>query len=324
MLITHLPVLQVVAPLIAAPVCLLLSRPRHAWVFTLFVTSCVFAIALLILQQVHTGNTLSYALGAWGAPWGIEYRIDMLSALLVLIIATIGLVVMLYARTSVGREIAAHSTGRFYASFLLCLTGLLGIVVTGDAFNLFVFLEISSLSCYVLISLGPTRRALTAAFQYLVMGTIGATFILIGVGLLYMMTGTLDMVDLAVRLQDVTDTRTIRVAFAFITVGVSLKLALFPLHLWLPNAYALGRHLCTAALFLYGVWRAFLIRDNECRRYPPGTGGRRHAGCITGRRLPGKYQTHAGVLESCSYRLHRAWYQPCEQCGPYRRDAAYL
>jgi multicomponent Na+:H+ antiporter subunit D len=239
-------VLQVVAPLIAAPVCLLLSRPRHAWVFTLFVTSCVFATALLILQQVHTGNTLSYALGAWGAPWGIEYRIDMVSALLVLIIATIGLVVMLYARTSVGREIAAHSTGRFYASFLLCLTGLLGIVVTGDAFNLFVFLEISSLSCYVLISLGPTRRALTAAFQYLVMGTIGATFILIGVGLLYMMTGTLDMVDLAVRLQDVTDTRTIRVAFAFITVGVSLKLALFPLHLWLPNAYAFSPSMISA------------------------------------------------------------------------------
>jgi multicomponent Na+:H+ antiporter subunit D len=246
MLITHLPVLQVVAPLVAAPVCLLLNRPGYVWIFTLFVTACVFAGALLILEQVLGGTTLSYALGAWGAPWGIEYRIDTVAALLVLVIASAGLVVMPYARNSIGREIAADNTGRFYACFLLCLSGLLGIVITADAFNLFVFLEISSLSCYVLISLGPSRRALTASFQYLVMGTIGATFILIGVGLLYMMTGTLNMADLAIRLQGVADTRTIRVAFAFITVGVSLKLALFPLHLWLPNAYAFSPSMVSA------------------------------------------------------------------------------
>ena len=81
--------------------------------------------------------------------------------------------------------------------YLLCLTGLLGITITGDAFNLFVFLEISSLSSYVLISLGCDRRALAAAFRYLIMGTIGATFYVIGVGMLYMMTGTLNMADLA-------------------------------------------------------------------------------------------------------------------------------
>jgi len=134
----------------------------------------------------------------------------------------------------------------FYTCYLLCLTGLLGIVVTGDAFNLFVFLEISSLSSYVLISLGSKRRALTAAYQYLVMGTIGATFILISIGLLYMMTGTLNMADLAQRLPDVADTRTIRVAFAFMTVGVSIKLALFPLHIWLPNAYTFAPSVVTA------------------------------------------------------------------------------
>ena len=134
----------------------------------------------------------------------------------------------------------------FYTCYLLCLTGLLGVVVTGDAFNLFVFLEISSLSSYVLISLGSSRRALTAAYQYLVMGTIGATFILIGIGLLYMMTGTLNMLDISQRLPEVADTRTIRVAFAFVTVGVSIKLALFPLHIWLPNAYTFAPSVVTA------------------------------------------------------------------------------
>ena len=84
--------------------------------------------------------------------------------------------------------------------YLLCLTGLLGIAITGDAFNAFVFLEISSLSTYVLIALGRDRRALLAAFQYLIMGTIGATFYVIGVGLLYLLTGSLNMVDIAARL----------------------------------------------------------------------------------------------------------------------------
>ncbi|MDS4042314.1 MAG: monovalent cation/H+ antiporter subunit D family protein, partial [Candidatus Competibacter sp.] len=131
---------------------------------------------------------------------------------------------------------------------LLCLTGLLGITITGDAFNLFVFLEISSLSSYVLIGIGRDRRALTAAYQYLIMGTIGATFILIGIGLLYVLTGTLNMGDLASRIPAVADTRTVHAAFAFLTVGVSLKLALFPLHLWLPNAYAYAPSAVTAFL----------------------------------------------------------------------------
>ena len=146
--------------------------------------------------------------------------------------------VSIFAKRSVASEIETHSQGLFYTAWLLCLTGLLGITITGDAFNLFVFLEISSLSSYVLIAMGNDRKALTAAYQYLIMGTIGATFILIGIGLLYMLTGTLNMLDMAQRLVAVSDSRTARTGFAFLTVGLGLKIALFPLHLWLPNAYA--------------------------------------------------------------------------------------
>ncbi len=233
----HLLILQVIIPLVSAPVCLLLRGDRAAWAFTLTVSWAVLANALLLLNTVLAAGSLSYAIGAWAGPFGIEYRVDTASAFVVLIVASVGAVVLPFAYKSVRHEIPAERIGLFYTCFLLCLTGLLGIVVTGDAFNLFVFLEISSLSSYTLISLGRDRRALTAAFQYLVMGTIGATFILVGVGLMYMMTGTLNMADLAERLSPVADTRTVRAAFAFLTVGVSLKLALFPLHLWLPNAY---------------------------------------------------------------------------------------
>jgi multicomponent Na+:H+ antiporter subunit D len=234
----HAPALQVALPLAAAPLCLLLRSPRLAWALATAVSWSALGIALLLARQVMLSGPLSYALGDWAAPLGIEYRIDMASALMLLIITSIGALVTPFALRSVEHELRPDSIGLFYTCYLLCLTGLLGIVVTGDTFNLFVFLEISSLSSYVLISQGYSRRALTAAYQYLVMGTIGATFILIGIGLLYMMTGTLNMADLAQRLPALSDSRTIRVAFAFITVGVSLKLALFPLHLWLPNAYA--------------------------------------------------------------------------------------
>ena len=243
---SNLPALQVVIPLVAAPVCLLLRKPGYNWACALGVNWAVLVIGILQVRYVLAKGTLSYAIGAWAAPWGIEYRVDMAGALMVLVITAVGAMVMLFARRSIRHEIPAKLTGLFYTCYLLCLTGLLGIVVTGDAFNLFVFLEISSLSSYVLISLGRSRRALTAAYQYLVMGTIGATFILISVGLLYMMTGTLNMTDLSRHLTAVADTRTIQVAFAFMTVGVSIKLALFPLHLWLPNAYTFAPSVVSA------------------------------------------------------------------------------
>ena len=233
----HLPVLQVVLPLVAAPLCLLLMRSVWAWLLAFIVSLAALVISIVLLREVYAGEVLSYAIGGWAAPWGIEYRVDAVNAFILIIVTAISVVALMFAKTSVAQEVAGDKQGLFYTAWLLCLTGLLGIAVTGDAFNLFVFLEISSLSSYVLIGLGQDRRALTASFQYLVMGTIGATFILIGIGLLYMVTGTLNMMDLAARLAVLGDSRTVKTALAFLTVGIGLKLALFPLHLWLPNAY---------------------------------------------------------------------------------------
>ena len=248
MISPHLPALQVVLPLIAAPLLVVIRRPALVWGLSVAVTWLCFAIAVGLLIQVMDSGPISYRIGDWAAPWGIEYRVDEIGGLVLVIVSGIGAVCMLFARASVEHEIADDRIYLFYAMYLLCLTGLLGIAITGDAFNLFVFLEISSLSSYVLISLGDKRRALTAAYRYLVMGTIGATFYLIGVGLMYMMTGTLNMADLADRLPAVAETRTVLAALAFLTVGLSLKLALFPLHTWLPNAYAYAPSVVTVFL----------------------------------------------------------------------------
>jgi len=244
--LAHLPILQVIVPLMAAPACLILRRPQLVWMFTLLASTIAFIISILLLQQVMQTGTISYDLGGWSPPWGIEYRIDKLNAFIALIISGVSTVVLVAAHTSIEKEIPQEKHTLFYILYLLSLTGMLGIVTTGDAFNVFVFLEISSLSAYSLIALGRDRRALWASFQYLIMGTIGATFILIGIGLMYQMTGTLNMVDLATRLPEVAETRTVTTAYVFFIVGVCLKLALFPLHLWLPNAYAHAPSIVTA------------------------------------------------------------------------------
>jgi multicomponent Na+:H+ antiporter subunit D len=233
----QLPALLIVIPLLAAPLAAALPSKRLPWLLATAVSWLVLAIAVGLLAEVLSTGPISYTMGGWEPPWGIELRIDALNALIVLIVAGIGAVVTPFAGPSAAAEVGPRGLALFYCLFLLTYTGLLGIAVTGDIFNMFVFLEISSLSSYALIALGRDRRALTAAYQYLIMGTIGATFFLIGVGLLYSLTGTLNIADLAARLPGVSGTRTAHTAFAFLVAGIGLKLALFPVHLWLPNAY---------------------------------------------------------------------------------------
>ena len=232
--------MQVVIPLIGALLAGFLRRGATAFAVTLIVSWMMPVIAGAMLWQVLTTGPISYHLGGWAPPWGIEYRVDLLNAFVLVLVSTIGAVIIPSARRSVAFELEERREAWFYCMYLLCLTGLLGIAVTGDAFNAFVFLEISSLSTYVLIALGADRRALLSSFQYLIMGTIGATFYVIGVGLLYLLTGTLNMVDIASRLGPIATQNfpAMVTALAFLTVGISLKLALFPLHVWLPNAYA--------------------------------------------------------------------------------------
>lgn len=242
----HLPALQVVLPLLGAPLAVLLRRPRLAWGVAALASVLSFVIAVSLAVKVVDTGPISYALGSWPPPWGIEYRVDALAAFVLVLVSGIAVLLLPYAWTSVAAEVPEDHVYLFYAMFCLCLGGLLGIVVTGDVFNLFVFIEIASLSSYVLIALARQRRALFAAYQYLVIGTIGATFYVIGIGLLYLCTGTLNMADIAERLVTLGQLRPVLAALAFITVGIGIKLALFPLHQWLPDAYAFAPSAVTA------------------------------------------------------------------------------
>jgi multicomponent Na+:H+ antiporter subunit D len=247
-LVFHLPVLQVLLPLLAAPLCFLLRREAIVRPFTIVISFLCFAISMNLLGQVIDGDILVYEFGGWSRPYGIEYRVDILNAFVLVVVSGISAIVFSVGPGQARRRIPEGRDYLFYSATLLCLTGLLGVTITGDVFNIFVFLEISSLSSYILIALGQNRRALMAAYSYLIMGTIGATFFLIGIGLMYQLTGTLNMVDMAQRLQAVGPTRGVFVALAFVVVGISTKLAVFPLHQWLPNAYSFAPPLVSAFL----------------------------------------------------------------------------
>jgi multicomponent Na+:H+ antiporter subunit D len=243
-----LPALLIAVPLLSAALCVILRRARWAFALAVVVTWGVFIDAAYLLHRVWVSGPISYALGGWRPPWGIELRVDLLNALVLVIVTGICAIVVTAAPSSLAQEVPRRKHYLFYAAYLLCMTGLAGMTITGDAFNIFVFLEISSLSSYALISQGTTPKALTSAFQYLVMGTIGGTFILLGIGMLYMVTGTLNIVDMGVQLQQVGPSRTVLVALACIGVGTGVKLAIFPLHTWLPNAYTYAPAIVTAFL----------------------------------------------------------------------------
>lgn len=244
----HLLILQVLLPLLAAPICVIIRHKSLTWLITLCTSYLSLAIACLLFTEITTVGTLTYQLGGWPAPGGIEYHLDKLTAYVLLIVNIVAVVTLTCGKASLENEIASDRLALFYTAFLLNLTGLLGIIMTGDAFNLFVFIEISSLSSYAMISVSRDRRALYASFQYLIMGTIGASFILIAVGLLYSITGTLNINDLYQRLPALSNHATLMTALAFFTIGIGLKAAIFPLHLWLVNAYTYSPSIVSAFL----------------------------------------------------------------------------
>lgn len=249
--IIHGPALIIILPLLVAALSALSPSEKLSWGATLATTLISVGIAAAVLQNVLYHGPMHYNMGGWAPPKGISLYVDAVNAPVLLLISAVAVLCTIYALPSVGAEVEPKKRGAFYAAFLISFAGLLGMVATGDAFNVFVFLEVSSISTYVLVAMGASRdrRALTSAYNYLIMGSIGATFFVIGIGFLYMQTGTLNMIDIARVLQDGgMDSRVTQVAFAFIIVGLGLKLAMFPLHLWLPGAYAYAPSFVTAFL----------------------------------------------------------------------------
>jgi multicomponent Na+:H+ antiporter subunit D len=234
---SQLPILVVAIPLLFSLMIPVVGWWKRSWCHPLV----VIALALSLISSLGVGfrvvaeGPLRYFLGGWEPPWGIEYYVDHLGAFMILVLTFISLMAAIYSKRSIERELPGREP-LFYCVYLLLITGLLGIVVTGDMFNLYVFLEIASLTAYALISVGE-KEAAFSAFRYVIVGTIGACFYLLGVGYLYIVTGSLNMADLSQVLPGLYHSRVVLVAFGFLLIGIAMKMALFPLHMWLPDAY---------------------------------------------------------------------------------------
>jgi multicomponent Na+:H+ antiporter subunit D len=232
----HLYVLA--APLLTAFAVNLLGRVSRAWIGPLALGALGFSTlgALLTLLRVLRDGGYRYTVGNWQPPFGIELVVDPLSALMLLLVSAVALLATFSALKSVVNELPGQEH-LFFTLYLILIAGLLGLVLTGDAFNLYVLLEITSITTYGLIAMGKGRAALSS-FNYIIMGSIGACFYLLGVGYLYILTGTLNMADIARILPGLAAPAAVATAFAFLMVGLWVKMAFFPLHGWLPNAYS--------------------------------------------------------------------------------------
>ncbi|MCB9800440.1 MAG: monovalent cation/H+ antiporter subunit D family protein [Candidatus Omnitrophica bacterium] len=244
----HLPVFIFIAPFLSAFIVPFLRKSRSA---TQLLTATALAFSsfcsLKALCVVSHSGPIEYALGGWAPPYGIEWRLDCLNALMCFLISTIALVVILATGPSVKKEIPRSYT-TYYVLVLLHLTGLLGMALTHDLFNLFVFLEVASLTGYALIASGDSRRGNVASFKYLLIGTIGASFYLLGIGYLYAATGTLNMGDMGIRIHAVIQSRSVFLGVVFVLLGLLIKMGLFPFHGWLPDAYTYASNSATALI----------------------------------------------------------------------------
>ncbi len=215
-----------------------------------FIANAALLAALLstvvVLNLVVRHGSLDYHLGGWAPPWGIAFRVDTLNALMGTLTASLFFLVGISSKRNVPRELPYKETP-FYALFLLLFTGLMGMIFTGDLFNLYVFLEVGSLTAYALIAMGEPG-AMVASFRYLIMGTVGASWYLLGVGYLYITTGSLNMADVARILPGIGASKAVLSGFAFLLIGIAIKMALFPVHMWLPDAYTKAPSTVSAAI----------------------------------------------------------------------------
>ena len=239
-LIKNLPIIVVLCPLMTSLLVVLIPNIFFSWGLTTLSTFLTFLFSILLYQEIQIHSNISYALGKWMPPIGIEYIIDKVAIIPVIIISGISFIATIFAYKIMPEEIEKKSISKVYSLWLLAIAGLLGLVTTGDAFNLFVFLEISSLASVALVAMGAQKdkQALVAAYNYLIIGAVGATLYVIGVGLLYGISGTLNLADLTSRISDLSNNKALIAGFVFMIIGIMVKAAVFPLHIWLPRAYA--------------------------------------------------------------------------------------
>jgi multicomponent Na+:H+ antiporter subunit D len=241
MITAHIMPLTILLPLVGAYLILLVGSKYRLFArnAALAITGATFAMVCYITYLVSSHGKMSYYLGGWAPPLGIELRADPITAFLLLTFASVSFFVVLFAYDILPGEIKGKVVTRYYALYLVLLGSLLGIVLSNDFFNIYVFLEISSIAAAALVAVNGDKLAMEASIKYLVMSTLGSGTVLMGIAGLYMVTGYLNLDFLAGALPQAYANYplTVSMTLGMLTVGIAVKAALFPLHVWLPDAH---------------------------------------------------------------------------------------
>jgi multicomponent Na+:H+ antiporter subunit D len=232
---TLLVALPILIPLGTGTVCLLCwGHIRQQRVISVVSGGANLLAAMTLLLRVRADGILVSMMGNWPPPFGIALVADLLSSIMVVLSATMGLTVLLYSFGDIDRR---REQGGYYPLFHLLLMGINGSFLTGDLFNLFVFFEVMLIASYVLLSLGGEPGQLQESFKYLVLNLLASTVFVASVGILYAVTGTLNMADLALKIEQ-TEQSGLMTALSMLFLFVfGVKAAIFPLFFWLPDAY---------------------------------------------------------------------------------------
>ena len=233
----HAPAILFLLPFMTAISLPMVGLKRREWCrpMALAAVSAMSPIALANLVVVLNHGEIRYAFSGWAAPIGIEWVADGLASVVMVLVSFLALLVLIYAGPTSPRTLGQRIVP-YYTLILLLISALTGIVFAGDLFNVFVFLEVAALSGYALVGVAG-GKALVSAFRYLILGTLGASLYLLGVGYFYAATGTLNMADLAQRVPALVTSKAIVGGLIFMFLGLAIKMALMPLHGWLPDAY---------------------------------------------------------------------------------------
>lgn len=263
-IIIHAPALLVAIPLFSAFITPLLSRLHHRVrdAFVIIVLAVTEILAILLAQHIYAQGIMTYVFGAdipsltTEIPIRIVFEVDGMSIFMVLISFTIALVAAVYSASFFKKE---DGLDRYYTLLLLMTAGMVGMELTGDMFNFFVFLEITSIASCALIAFWIDReRSLEAAFKYIVISAIGALFVLMAVGFLY---GQYDALNIAMLAKNIQFTFVDKVALVLLLAALAMKAGIAPMHMWLPDAYGEAPPSVTIAIVattqasLYGVLR---------------------------------------------------------------------
>ncbi|MBE0478771.1 hypothetical protein IBX65_06605 [Candidatus Aerophobetes bacterium] len=260
----NLVILIVIIPLIASFFCLIDKYIPHlqlAQIVSIGATLICMALLAVLFPPIFRGDVVSYSVGGWKEPLGISLHMDGFAW----ISSCMSMVVALFALIFAWAE--KEHGNLFYFVFLIFIAGMQGVTLTGDIFNMFVFFEIFSIASYILIAYEGKTKSILASFNYLLISSLGMGFFLLGIVILYQHTGVLSLNDIANLMSKAGNSDfTLNLALICFVVGIGIKAAFIPLHIWLPDAHAFAPHPVSAILsgiaikvsFL-AIWRIILL-----------------------------------------------------------------